>query len=264
MKLTVPAPGTTPPAGSPEKPDRAFSYNHTCWPLVEKKVLTIGPRGRFTLYLYPLGEDAYSKGGLVPASKGTLDGILVVVVKIKLTLLNIAGHTQIRRAVLRIRQSIDNAFNGNRKFIASGTEQGVTFSKCLLQFQPRFVVATFSGDANYATRMELTAPVNPGDPTFAQQYATVVQDLERIHSTAPNASAPFWGDFHVTTRSAASAWTATRDLGFQLTSPVPANVDFEDFFAEMLGIAPASKASAAAYLPLVRQVITTNANVAPL
>jgi hypothetical protein len=261
--MTIPNPATS---TSPQRTDRPFAYNHTCWPLVERVVPNVGPRGRYTLYLYPLGEEQYSRGGLAPPAKGTLDGLLIVIVKIKVTLPNIAAHNDIRRALIRIRQSIDLAYNGSRKFVAQGTGQGVTFTKCLLQFQPRFLVDTFSGDAAYAASMELTPPVNPGDKTLAQQYAEIVQKIEQTHTTvqpAP-ASAPFWTDFHVTTQSGASGWTAQRDLGLQLSSPIPANVDFEDFFAEMIGISPAGKATAASYLPLVQQVITTNAQVALL
>jgi hypothetical protein len=258
----------TPVGPAPAVPTRPYLYTHVNWPLVEQIVPSMGTRGLFTLFLYPLGEEPYSKSTLSPRANATLDGLLVVVVKIKFTFANFTVHNDIRNALIGLLASVDRAYNDSVQFIAKGrTAGGHNFNRCLLQFQPRVLVEPFVNDpaGRYAAALALQAPVNPGDPTLAQQYATLVRDIENMHRTvnprstpaaAAPAAPPEWTDFHVTTRAAGgAAWTAQRELAFQVTPSDGRNVAFEDFFAEMIGIDPRAKGTAAAYRPLVQQVL---------
>ena len=220
------------PRVQPAAASRSPSYSFINFSVRSVQVSSPAPSRRACdLFVHPLGNEPYSTQRLVPGS-AAFDGVLSVLVKMRFTL-HTNTHATILQILRQINASINTGFTANR-FVAAGTVNGVTVNRCLLVFQPRYLVNTFSGNANYAQR------VGVANTNAAYQA--------RVNQIASNHTVPF----NVTTRtSGGSTWTAQRNLTFDITGVA----NFWQFFAQMLGLNPANLNSAATYVPLVRQII---------
>ena len=119
--------------------NRVFTHH----PLMIESDARTGARGQFDLYLYEIGEDQYRYS--IKSGKD-FDGILVVVVKMRMNFSNATQYAHISKSIESILAEIDNKFNF--KFRADSVQPvgGVTFKKCLVYFSPRFLVNNFIND----------------------------------------------------------------------------------------------------------------------
>lgn len=230
-----------------------------------------GTRGRFDVFLFPLGEESYSRQKLPSQISNPLppgpqpdhyDGMIVVVVKMRVSFANaIAGmappavHIAIHNLLANMTAAIESNFNDlwfARGTLAGSALQPVTFNSCLIYFSPRFVVPDFSGDATLASLMGLLPP----PPPQATQFTTIANSIEQAHDVhflvdvRPSGAAS-WDDAHKYTTQ-----KGTSGIG-HLILPLnqPMGAIFPNFFADMIGIAGGAINQAASYLPIVRQVI---------
>jgi hypothetical protein len=219
-------------------PERTHAY----WPIGHDVNAAPGGRAMYDLLLYAAGPDRYTVDVL---PSGPYDGILVIQVRMRFTFwLNSAA--QLKSLVAKLSAAIDSEFN--RKWYATGkvrtgTPQAWEFKKCLLQFSPRFIVSNNNtGNANY------TALLNAIGTHFTVQ----------VNHTDPNPPNSRW-----------AAASPGRDAILECSGAAGAARDvqlenaFKNKFCGMLGLTenPAS-VTAAALLPMVRRVITTDAAVA--
>lgn len=220
------------PRVQPAAANRSPSYSFINFPLRTVQVSSPAPSRRACdLFVHPLGSEPYSTQRLVPG-RPAFDGVLSILVKMRFTL-HTNNHANILTVMRQIDASITTAFTANR-FVAAGTVNGQTFNRCLLVFQPRYLVNTFSGNAAYAQSV--------GIPNTNAAYQARVNQIAGLH-TIP---------FNVTTQaSGGSSWTAQRNLTFDVTGIA----NFWQFFAQMLGLNAANLNNAATYVPLAQQII---------
>ncbi len=118
---------------------QAPAKTHVNFPLRSRRNVEIGDHGRFDLFFYPLGLEAYS-ASILPnrtpsGSAAPFDGLLVVVVKMKFDFhIDNATtiHTTLQRWNARIRDEL------NYRFCYRGTFGGVAYNRVLLLFSPRY------------------------------------------------------------------------------------------------------------------------------
>ncbi len=139
----------------PQKPKaRIKTFHH--FPLLEKADVSRGtPRAKYDVVLNQMGQDEYGKGdrpgALVPGH--AVDGLLVVILKLKINFLETNDFFDIQKTVGSIDRRIRHTFNHRDadhqgKFFFRGTFNGspsVSFSKCALLIFPRYLVPNFPG-----------------------------------------------------------------------------------------------------------------------
>ena len=177
----------------PPHPSAARTY--AVWPMEAKTKYEPDSgknRGLFGAYLYAVGKERYTVNLLPHASAvSPFDGILVVMVQIRCKLpsfplggaldpaLTEAGRKNLlQKMAAIIRQKM------NDRFCATGTvKQGKaderTFSKCLIQFSPRFLVQNHHAPS-----------AAPGDPAGIANGMGVHFDLELKYVAAPGPPVP--------------------------------------------------------------------------
>lgn len=245
--------------------DRLKTY--LTYPLEEKNNVTSPTdRRKYDLALYPLGEDQYSKNGLVPGH--TLDGILMVLVKMKFEFKSDKDFWDINRLLKSISRALNkhlNAHGGNSpgKWYVEGVHGGPPqrqFKKCLIYFFPRFLVANFPEASDSAVEAYAKcAEVYKQDAAKHFDYAqTKVEYNNLVASYDPEKH------FDVIVRSAdffeghSAVWDAP--MGRRLTISYGWFTGTEELllgeFPKMLGIHKAAADLAANdLLPLVGNVI---------
>jgi hypothetical protein len=237
--------------GQPSVAARPFQYTHVNWPMVETLNATLGTRGQFDLYLYPLGSEDYPNRALVPGST-PFDGILVVLVKMQFAL-HTTNITNMINILGQIDANINLVFNGTTPFSASGTNGGRTFNRCLIRFMPRYLASTFS-----------VLP-SPATPAITSQHNNYVAGLQlQTGETYANRVSLISGNhpahFQVTTAAAgASSFTALRSLTFNAGTPA----NFPGFFGEMVGLAAGAAVNAANVQPIAQLVFGGGTPVTP-
>jgi hypothetical protein len=138
--------------GHPKFPIRNYVY----WPVRKKMNRKKRSHGAADVYLHVLGKEKFTQNLLPP---GNYDGMVSVLVKIDLTVLNALD-------VNTVRNRIRNAFLGfNQQFSATGStgvktdksrviRDNVKFAEALVRFSPRFLISNTPGgapDPNYTT-----------------------------------------------------------------------------------------------------------------
>lgn len=222
---------------------------HTTRPLQSRKDATLGARGKFDLFLYPLGEDHYSKTvlgrGVLSSRAGQFwDAILCVVVKMKFTC-HSKRVADVQGILGQVAGQIDRHWNN--QFFAANAQ----FNRCILHFSHRYIVTNYPddpGDANFLTRYNAAHGVS--NKSGFDDWVDETIDAHKIH-------------FEVNTRSGGStAWTDTRELRPTVTATSAAG--FENFFGNMIGQPDGTVINAsfnAANLNGLARILLSGANV---
>jgi hypothetical protein len=202
-----------------------------------------GASGFYDCWLYCLGHDRYSDHIL---GKGPFDGFISVNVRIKCEFLDRKGkqvtdHDDLTDGVAKILSTVSEHFN--RKFFASGSVDGVTFKRVLLNFFPRFLVENNSKDKDYIDALD-----NPKNLAYPDLIASIEKRFGPTHFIVK------------LTQKGPSALTGNPGGAGTLTFNMHEKKltgDFPQFFAGMLGISQDTGAidQAANYVPIVQQVI---------
>ena len=118
-------------------------------------------KGKFHLYLYPLGKDDYSQGGLYGANNFT--ALLVVIVNLYFeSWVGNPNFVTIYNRLEKINTAIDDKFRKNNGIKICGTKP---FEETFVQFVPRFLVKHYAHDyAKYLSK-------NNADYTAAHNFA---------------------------------------------------------------------------------------------
>jgi hypothetical protein len=167
---------------------RTFTY----WPIEHMRNYAAaavapltGTRGKADLYLYTLGKDKWPIDSLpaaeTPAGATPYDGVLVVIVKLKVTLpaLPEADRKLILQAMTGAMRRLNNKFYATGK-VRQGTDQKWEFKRCLIQFSPRYLVAnfvhatnaTFAADIDTIHGSHFEVEVAQNDPAVSQWTGT--------------------------------------------------------------------------------------------
>jgi hypothetical protein len=212
-------------------------------PFVSKPYVRSGAGGFYDCWLYRLGQDFYSVKGL---THGPFDGFISVNVRMKITFFDRKGgmeddHDDLLDYSAKIFNSVRERLNG--KFFATGSVDGVKFSKVRVSFYPRLLVVNDSGDSDYYKG--LNNPLN-------RKYSDLVLDTEadfgpthfivNITQTGTNA---------FVSNPAGAGIVTFNQREAKLTR------DFPTFFGAMLGttVNEAALNSPASFLPVVQQVM---------
>ena len=193
--------------------------------------------GFFNCWLYRLGKDKFSVSVL---KNGPFDGFLSVNVRIKCTFLDASGnqitsHTDLVDFASKIFNAVRDQMGG--KFFATGTANGVTFSKVFIDVFPRLLVVNNSGNANYLAGLD--------NPT-GMAYGALVTNIEtRRGPTHFNVNFIRQGPTNIAPNAAGAGTLNFNMKDLDLTD------DFPMWFAGMLGInvAPGAIKQAANYVP---------------
>ena len=253
----------------PQHPN-APSKTYAGWPYNVQYGIDVAARSKFDTYLYRLGEDA-TANDVYPNAAGcagqVFDGILVVAVKTKWKLYT-TTDAKIRDALRVVDQHISSKCNN--KFYATGKitvdTKEYTFTRCLIQFQLRFIVETFSGTANWPSFKDDPGAPGPGKETGAQKYAQHLVNIE-----AWTGGTHFNVDLKDrTSPTQISTWGGAAPnraltLRCRLTTPGWQNLMRNQFYPKfrvMLGLADNNNALAANDIKPIVEKVLTNVNVA--
>jgi len=181
-------------------------------------------RGWYDLHLYPLGEDAYSHGGL-KAGK-TFDAILCVVVRMWLrfdlsSFLIGDDFDDIQSFLEDINRCIHNKF-GKLNFKATGKYKGTTFKSCLIKVSPRFLVE------NYVDDDDLKRKTDVKNETEYNEKVAKIQAKYPYHYRVHVRDDWPWNERRV--------WVGGSPLGRMLQYEYDDEDTFWEFFSEMLGL----------------------------
>jgi len=215
---------------------------HVNWPLAEAidvRAATdprLSPHAGFDAYLYPSGSDLYLGPPLAMANATPIDGILVVLVKLRVAL-HTTVDAVIRDILFRMFTVVDFMLNVNpaAKVIASGAINNWTFKRCPVLFQPRLLVETVSDDPNFL------AINNVPDAATYKNFVNGVESQHRVH-------------FHVRTKASGPAqWTGPTSV--EVSGDPGQSLDFGLVFVEMLGLPPGTPLTGASFTPIVQSVL---------
>ena len=157
----------------PQAPNRTFTY----FPLIIESNANPGTRGLFDLYLYELGDDKYRY--LIHSGKD-FDGILIVLVKMRFAFADATQHRHIINSINSVRAAISNRFNGKFKIDSGASLGGVSFKKCLVHFEPRFLIETLVKDGTSANNQYLRGlGYKPLSSATQANYTTKVNDIDK-------------------------------------------------------------------------------------
>lgn len=199
----------------------APKFTFVNWPLGAERRTDSGKRGRYDIFLYPMGEEKYTKVVLPKLNRATpsvadaFDGIVVVVVNMRF-ICHIDNRNDIAQELDKIQKAVKKAFNN--KVMASGSASGVSMQRVLLHFSPRFRVKGISDDSS---KLE--------DEHF---------DVDTQASGAMGFNNPLIGP------------------GRTLKYTFGQAANFPQFFAQMIGIDNGQTNVAASYEPLFKKVMT--------
>ncbi len=188
------------------------------WPLFCRTRCEAGERGKFDLYLYPLGDEPYRE--LLVNNKVML-GILLVVVKLRIKFEKAGiNAVYVYNWLEKIKKAIADSFNG--KFQCEGAAGPHTFTRCLVQFSPRFLVETYTSDWEwYLKGLKLWPP--PADA--ADKYKQKVDAID------------YWHPRHFLVRALETYdtnWDEDDELELKLSDPIVDQI--ENFFGDMVGL----------------------------
>jgi hypothetical protein len=223
----------------PQAPRRNFVY----WPLLSLMNERENTRGNFDLFLYPLGDDEYSRDLKKPFSSGTrFDGIMVVLVKMRwiFTFTGAATFVGIDTHLTNATAAVETNFN--KKFKARMTVGPFTFNNCLIHFMPRFLLETLATDNDAylracgynppavppATAAQRTTFINNNVLAGANSYATKIAGVETFHSRH------FTIDAKQSIAAGSSNWGASSRLNLSLNDNLLTT--FHRFFGDMVGL----------------------------
>lgn len=208
-------PYTEPGAGSKQPKFRTYVN----WPLFCRTQCEAGERGKFDLFLFPLGDEPYRE---MLVDHKVYTGILLVVVKMRFKFEKTGvGHLYVCEWLQKIRKAIHDTFN--RKFECTGTAGPHNFLNCLVQFSPRFLVETYTSDwEGYLKALGLPWPpqANTGS-----QYEDKVDEVEK------------WHPRHFLVRALETYdtnWDHDDELELKLSDPIVSQI--ENFFGDMVGL----------------------------
>jgi hypothetical protein len=203
----------------PHHPE-ATRKSHVNFPIRQQKDVERGDHGKYDVFFYPLGEEAFSASVLPLRAKKTpntftFDGLVMVVVKMEFDF-DTDSNTDIHDWLTKVNTQLNKRFNN--KFIAKGTLDGRTYKRCLFHVSPRYLVDDYS----------------PSDPS---------DDDEHIEINVPDTGVPEWDS---------GLFADDHELDFPLNQP--SNV-FARFFAHMLGMADNTETNPLSYQPIVQAVL---------
>jgi hypothetical protein len=117
--------------------------SHINWPVAQQYDETQGTHGKFDAFLYPLGNDIYSRIVLPSATSSSdqFDGIISVIVKMEFDF-DITSSSDIHTWLNQADTRISRRFNG--KYYATGSVSGRNYTRCLLNFSARYWVDDYS------------------------------------------------------------------------------------------------------------------------
>ena len=163
-------------------PTRTFTY----WPM-KAKIGTQTGGGKYEVYFYALGKDAFSQSVIGPA-----DGLVVSQIKMRLSVPPDpdwpmtaadppAGKEGTMGLVRDVLSKLENQVNAllNGKFVAKGKVGALEFEKCPLIFVPRYIVDTVTLEASSADYLKDQLP--SGSAQTVAAYATAVAALVTKH-----------------------------------------------------------------------------------
>ncbi len=132
--------------------------------------------GFYDCWLYRFGQDKFSVKIL---KHGPFDGFISVNVRMKCTFLDnkgkqITDHDTLKDSVSKIFSAVQDRISG--KFFATGSANGMNFTKAYLNFFPRFLVVNDSGDANYHKGLD-----NPNNLPYAQLVTSIETNMGPTH-----------------------------------------------------------------------------------
>jgi len=109
------------------------------WPMACEYDRTLGTHGKFDVFLYPLGNDMYSRSILRRTAKitGPYKGIITVIVKMKFDF-DIDDSAEIHKFLSKVEATIDRRFN-HKYYVNAGD-----YAPCLLYFSPRYWADDYS------------------------------------------------------------------------------------------------------------------------
>lgn len=162
------------------KPARNFLN----WP--RKAVIdTRTTANNFDVYFYALGADEFSKNRIKPGSGIQFHGIVLVMLKMKVTMpaqpafTPLGSFGRIRDELNTINTRLGQRFN--KRWRVSGNVGGTTFNDCLLQFEFRYVVPTITNEAEVENQKYIG--LNGGS---VGAYKSLASSLETNHSVHLN------------------------------------------------------------------------------
>ena len=206
-------------------------------------------KGKFDLYLYPLGDDDYSQGGLYAGKNFT--GLLIVTVNLYMKFWNTATYFEIYDAIDKIYNRVNAKFVQNDAVKICGD---APYSETFVQVQSRFLVEKFvkvyillnPNLITQATQNRIRRPngtldlslLTNAELAFAQaSYAAEVNRLLARPEGTPHCTVNV-------TSGGATSWDTT-------TNPHTLNLKKSDvlqfwkYFAELLGLNNGAKLSPA-------------------
>ncbi|MEO8232685.1 MAG: hypothetical protein ABI638_10400, partial [Ignavibacteriota bacterium] len=225
----------------PNKTEKTF----VSYPIKSAENQSSGDRGKYDLYLYPLGDDEFNTHILRAhptkgmASNDSFDAILIIIVKMRFKF-HTNNHNTIKSSLANIDAAIRNKFN--QKFYAVSPQSNI--KQCLLHFFPRYLVTNYSGDAELNGDMGISNKA---------QYDTAVEGIVKKYG------------FHFdveTVASGTSEWDEnwienlvgdTNDLKIKIDATIAAR--FSRFFANMVGIQNNKEEETNSYLPIAHKLI---------
>lgn len=157
----------------PSAPKRTFVH----YPAFIESRASTGTRGLFDLYLFAMGDDPFRarvKSGV------TYDGLLCVLVKIRVKFDNVSAHSNVVNPLSNLRNQVDN--NMNRRFVFAGSVGPFTFTNALVHFMPRLLVENLVVDGTPANNQYLRGlGYNPPNTATQGDYTSKVNAVDSLH-----------------------------------------------------------------------------------
>jgi hypothetical protein len=187
---------------------------------VTNRTNSVSGRGRFNVYLYPLGEDRYSQA--MPRIMKKFTALLVVKVNLRLQFWDpwigaSATMAQIVDALEKIDLGITRNFGDANVLKICGN---APYTETLVHFQPRYLVNNYTAQyaATYSARLDTAAKYR----------------AQRDWCLAQSEAGPHY--FIDVSRTGSSSWDDFDDTPGELDLAVGDATDFWKYFAEMVGL----------------------------